>query len=57
MIRKSFKEIIITEYLTSGLSYRQIAAKWGVNHQSLHRWVHEYLNDKNAKMDNSRIPE
>jgi len=33
---KALKESIIAEYLTAGLSYRQIADKRGVNYRSLY---------------------
>jgi transposase-like protein len=39
---KALKESIIAEYLTAGLSYRQVAEKRGVDYRSLHRWVKEY---------------
>lgn len=42
MENKESKGRIIAEYLTSGLSYRQAAAKYGVNFRTLHRWVKEY---------------
>lgn len=42
MVDKKLKERIIAQYLTSGLSYRQAAAQYGVNFRSLHRWVKEY---------------
>lgn len=39
---KKLKESIIAEYLTAGLSYRQIADKRGVDYRSLHHWVKQY---------------
>jgi transposase-like protein len=42
MVDKELKERIIAEYLTSGLTYRQIADKRGVDYRSLHRWVKQY---------------
>ncbi len=39
---KALKESIIAEYLTAGLSYRQVAEKRGVDYRSLHRWVKQY---------------
>ena len=42
MENKESKERIIAEYLTSGLSYRQAAPKYGVNFRTLHGWVKEY---------------
>ncbi len=42
MVDKALKERIIAEYLTAGLSYRQVADKRGVDYRSLYRWVKEY---------------
>jgi transposase-like protein len=42
MVDKELKERILAEYLTSGLTYRQIADKRGVDYRSLHRWVKQY---------------
>lgn len=42
MITKSEKEIIITEKLTSDISYRELGRKYHVSFQTLHQWVQEY---------------
>ncbi len=42
MITKSEKESIITEKLTSGISYRELSEKYGVSFQTIHQWVQNY---------------
>ena len=41
MMDKALKERIVAEFLISGLSYRHMADKRGVDYRSLHRWVKE----------------
>lgn len=33
------REKIVLEYLTGGVTYRQLEAKWGVDHATIQRWV------------------
>lgn len=33
------KQQVITEYLTQGIGYRKLAAKYGVSRTTIHRWV------------------
>ena len=42
MLTKSEKESIITEKLTSDISYRELAKKYGVSFQAVHQWVQNY---------------
>jgi len=34
------KQQVITEYLTQGTGYRQLAAKYGVSRTTINKWVH-----------------
>ena len=36
------KEAIIAEYLTGDYSYRQLAAKYGIDFRKIHYWVSHY---------------
>lgn len=36
------KESIIAEYLSTGLSFRKLGMKYGVNFRNIHRWVLQY---------------
>src|SRR5687768_16565543 len=36
------KESIIAEYLSTGLSFRKLGIKYGVNFRKVHRWVMQY---------------
>jgi len=36
------KESIIAEYLSTGLSFRKLGFKYGVNFRNIHRWVMQY---------------
>ncbi len=42
MITKKEKECIITEKLTSRISYRDLAKKHNICFQTLHQWVNAY---------------
>ena len=42
MLTKSEKDSIITEKLTSDISYRVLARKYNLSFQTLHQWVQEY---------------
>ena len=33
------REKIVLEYLVGGVTYRQLEAKWGVDHATIQRWV------------------
>lgn len=39
---QELEESIIAEYLSSGSSFRQLGAKYGINFRSIHRWVMQY---------------
>jgi len=36
------KESIIAEYLSTGLSFRKLGIKYGINFRNIHRWVLQY---------------
>lgn len=36
------KEVIIAEYLSTGLSFRKLGIKYGTNFRNIHRWVMQY---------------
>jgi transposase-like protein len=42
MITKSEKESIITEKLTTGITYRELSEKYGISFQTIHQWVQNY---------------
>ena len=42
MITKSEKESIITEKLTTGITYLELSEKYGVSFQTIHQWVQNY---------------
>ena len=58
MITKSEKESIITEKLTSDISYRELGKKHGVSFQTLHQWVQEYQGKmrNRKKVKKEKIP-
>lgn len=41
---KEFKEKIVTEYLSGGISYRELSKKCGVNFQQIQKWVIQFKN-------------
>lgn len=42
MNRIELKESIIAEYLSTGLSFRKLGVKHGINFRIIHRWVMRY---------------
>ena len=42
MNKLELKESIIAEYLSTGLSFRKLGAKHGMNFRNIHRWVMQY---------------
>jgi len=42
MTTQNQKEGIITEYLTTEISYRDLGEKHGLDYRTIHRWVHNY---------------
>jgi transposase-like protein len=42
MNQLELKEIIIAEYLSTGLSFRKLGTKHGINFRNIHRWVMQY---------------
>jgi transposase-like protein len=39
---QGIKEKIISEYLTGGISLRDLGIKYGTNFRNIHRWVKQY---------------
>lgn len=39
---RSSREQIIQEYLNGGVTYRQLEAKYGIDHAHIHRWVRQH---------------
>lgn len=35
------RELIVAEYLAGGVSYRELAARYGYNHRTIHSWVEQ----------------
>jgi len=57
MITQNEKEGIITEYLTSEISYRALGKKYGVDFRTLHQWVQNYQGKmRNRKNDTKATP-
>jgi transposase-like protein len=57
MITKAEKESIITEKLTSRISYRDLAKKHNLCFQTLHQWVNAYQGKmRNRKKINDSVP-
>lgn len=42
MISEQKKESIITEYLTTDISFRTIGKKYGIDYRMIHEWVQRY---------------
>ncbi|MBX2965858.1 MAG: transposase [Cyclobacteriaceae bacterium] len=42
MNKLELKESIIAEYLSTGLSFRKLGVKHGINFRNIHRWVMQY---------------
>ena len=42
MISEQKKESIITEYLTSAISFRALGQKHGIDYRMIHQWVQHY---------------
>ena len=57
MITKAEKESIITEKLTSRISYRDLAKKHNLCFQTLHQWVNAYQGKmRNRKKIKDSVP-
>lgn len=48
------KESIIGEYLSTGLSFRKLGSKYGVNFRNIHRWVMQYQGRMKKSVINKR---
>lgn len=42
MKEQELKESIIAEYLSTGISFRALGVKYGINFRNIHRWVMQY---------------
>lgn len=42
MKEQELKESIIAEYLSTGVSFRVLGVKYGINFRNIHRWVRQY---------------
>ena len=42
MITQNQKEGIITEYLTTEISYRELGEKHGIDFRTIHQWVQRF---------------
>lgn len=42
MITQTQKEGIITEYLTTEISYRELGIKYGIDFRTIHQWVQRF---------------
>lgn len=51
MISEQKKESIITEYLTSEISFRTIGQKHGIDFRMIHQWVQRYKGKMKVKPD------
>lgn len=57
MIENALKEIIIAEYLSTDLSFRKLAIKYGTNFRNIHRWVtqHRGRMKKTSSLQNVKL--
>jgi transposase-like protein len=51
MISEQKKESIITEYLTSEISFRTLGQKHGIDFRMIHEWVQRYKGKMKVKPD------
>lgn len=51
MISEQKKESIITEYLTTEISYRALGQKHGIDFRMVHEWVQRYKGKMKNKPD------
>jgi transposase-like protein len=59
MISEQKKESIITEYLTSEISFRALGQKHGIDFRMIHQWVQRFkgrMKNKPDKPQKLRIP-
>jgi hypothetical protein len=60
MITQNQKEGIITEYLTTEISYRDLGEKYGTNFRLIHRWVQNYqgkMRNRKKEVKAKSLPE
>ena len=51
MISEAQKERIITEYLTTEISFRSLGQKYGIDFRMIHEWVQRYKGKMKNKPD------
>lgn len=51
MISEQQKESIITEYLTTEISFRSLGQKHGIDFRMIHQWVQRYKGKMKTKPD------
>ena len=51
MISEQKKESIITEYLTSEISFRELGKKHAIDFRMIHKWVQRYKGKMKSKPD------
>ena len=49
---KGFKEAVVSEYLLGGTTQAQLAAKYGVGHSSVDRWIQKHR----GRVPQKRLP-
>lgn len=55
MKKIELKESIIAEYLSTGLSFRKLGVKYGINFRNIHRWVMQYQGRMKKPTTHKRI--
>ena len=50
MDNQTQKEAIIAEYLAGGTSFRKLTEKYGIKHQTIHKWVQAYQGRRREKI-------
>jgi transposase-like protein len=55
MNKIELKESIIAEYLSTGLSFRKLGVKYGINFRNIHRWVMQYQGRMKKPITSKRI--
>lgn len=48
---RTIRESAVAEYLSGGVSYRELGARYGVSSSALNRWVLEYKNGKGPERE------
>lgn len=51
------KEAIIAEYLSGGITYRQLQTKYGYDFRTIHQWVQSFQGKKRTRKISVKIPQ